>query len=290
MTPEEIADLHSQGYTSAPVTHTVLADLDTPLSVWLKLAGGPGTYLFESAAIGSEQWGRYSIIGLPAQRILRVFGNQVQILDDGEVVEDVHSDDPLAYIEQWRKQFRVAPLPEAPRFAGGLVGYFGYDTVRYVEKRLRDTAPKDDLGTPDILLMVSSDLVIFDNVRGSMTFITHVDTADPEALELGQSRLRKLAARVRTAEARIDAVRGNQLIAEEDFVSATGEAPFRSAVEEIREYIRAGDVMQVVLSQRMSVPVNAPPVNIYRALRTLNPTPQSHAKTHKACAVINPKP
>ncbi len=273
MTPEQFEALAASGYNSIPLVREVLGDLDTPLSAYLKLAAGPYSYLLESAAIGSEKWGRYSIIGLPARELLRVRGNEITIERDGSVAESHTVDDPLAFIAAYRARFRVPVLPHLPRFSGGLVGYFGYDTVRYVERRLRDSAPPDTLGTPDILLMVSNDVVIFDNVKGRMTLITHVDPADEFAYDAGNERLQRMAVRLREPAPAIDATRGNQPITEDDFVSVTGREPFLAAVEEIREYIRAGDVMQVVLSQRMSTPLNAPPINLYRALRSLNPSP-----------------
>ena len=167
MNSQRFAELAEQGYNRIPLVLETLADLDTPLSTYLKLASGPYSYLLESAQ-GGEKWGRYSIIGLPCKTVVRVIGNEITVETNGEVVERVASEDPLDFVEAFQARYRVAPDPTLPRFYGGLVGYFGYDTIRYVERRLRDTAPPDPLGTPDILLMVSEDLVVFDNLRGRM--------------------------------------------------------------------------------------------------------------------------
>jgi len=266
------AELAAEGYNRIPVVHTVLADLETPLSTYLKLARGPYSYLLESAE-GGEQWGRYSFIGLPARTVLEVRGRRIRVMTDGEEVEGLESDDPLAFIEAFQSRYRVPELPELPRFTGGLVGYFGYDCVRYVERRLAGGAPPDPLGTPDILLMVSEDLVVFDNLKGRMQLIRLVDPAEPDVY----TRTREaLEARARELVGRVPPIADsptNQPVQESDFASEFGEAPFRDAVERIREYIRAGDVMQVVLAQRMSLPFGADAVNLYRALRYLNPSP-----------------
>lgn len=272
MDQEQLNTLKKAGYNRIPVTHEVLADLDTPLSVYLKLAAGPYSYLLESAQ-GGEKWGRYSIIGLPARTILTVRGDDITITHDQKVVEQHKTSDPIAFIENYHKGFKVAPVEGLPRFHGGLVGYFGYDTVRYVEPRLRDSTPPDPLGVPDVQLMVSDDLVIFDNLRGTMQLISLIDPNDDDAL---QSTKEQLAARARQLAQPVPATvqsHSNQPVKESDFVSAFGEEEFKTAVEKIRDYIVAGDVMQVVLSQRMSLPFSAAPVDMYRALRNLNPSP-----------------
>jgi anthranilate synthase component 1 len=268
-TPSELLD---QGYNRIPLVHTCLADLDTPLSVYLKLASGPYSYLLESAQ-GGEKWGRYSIIGLPARTVLKVVDRQVTIETDGEVVESLTTDDPLAFIESFQARYKVPPLQDLPRFYGGLVGYFGYDTVRYTEARLKDSTPHDTLGTPDIMLMVSEDVVVFDNLKGQMQLISLVDPADPDSHQHVKETLAERARSLMRTVPTINETATNQPIEESDFVSEFGEAAFKQAVERIREYTRAGDVMQVVLAQRMSLPFGSEPINLYRALRSLNPSP-----------------
>ncbi len=259
-------------YVRTPIVHEALADLDTPLSVYLKLAAGPYSYLLESSQ-GGEKWGRYSIIGLPARTIIKVRGNQIEVSTDGVVSETVETDDPLSFIEAYQARYEIAQLPDLPRFYGGLVGYFGYDTVRYVEKRLRDTTPPDVLNTPDILLMVSEDVVVFDNVKGRMHLISLVDPAIPNIEQSTREKLENWVRALQQNKPDVPTGQANQKVEESDFKSAFGEEAFKTAVDKIRDYTRAGDVMQVVLSQRMSIPFNSPSINLYRALRSLNPYP-----------------
>ena len=273
MNQQEFDALASQGYTHIPVVHEILADLETPLSTYLKLANAPYSYLLESAAQGGEKWARYSIIGLPSRTVLRVRGETLATLEDGRVTDTQRTSDPLAAIEAFAKGFVAPDMPHLPRFYGGLVGYFGYDTVRYVEHRLAHSAPPDDMDTPDILLMVSQDVVIFDNVSGRMKLVALAEASRPGALDAAKESLAKRAALLDASAPTIAPSSANQPIEEEDFASAFGREQFMAAVERIREYIRAGDVMQVVLSQRMSIPFASAPINLYRALRSLNPSP-----------------
>ena len=259
-------------YRRVPVIHEALADLDTPLSVYLKLARGPYSYLLESAQ-GGEKWGRYSIIGLPARTVLRVNDRRVQVLNDDEIVEEVETDDPLSFIEAFQARFDVANLDELPRFFGGLVGYFGYDTVRYVEKRLQPSIADDRLDTPDIVLMVSEEVVVFDNLEGRMKMISLIDADDVSAQDRMHRRLQEREAALAQPVTGLEHGNANQTLRESDFVSEFGEEAFQEAVETIKEYTRAGDVMQVVLAQRMHIPFQAPSINMYRALRSLNPSP-----------------
>ena len=270
MTPEHVKKLAGEGYNRIPVTREVLADLDTPLSTYLKLANGPYSYLFESVQ-GGEKWGRYSIIGLPCRTVVRVYGEQIQVLTDGEPVEEVQHPDPLQWIEEFRQRYREPQIDGMPRFAGGLVGYFGYDTVRYIEPRLRDGVNEDTLQTPDILLMVSDEVVVFDNLTGKLQLIVHLDSAD--AWDAGQERLDQLMEAMRRPVTIPGALETSRQVSEDDFVSGFTREGFEAAVARIKEYIVEGDAMQVVLSQRLSVPFHAPPLDLYRALRGLNPSP-----------------
>jgi len=266
-----------------------LADLDTPLSVYLKLADGPYSYLLESSQ-GGEKWGRYSIIGLPAKTIITVRANVVEVSCLGEVTERVETEDPLAFIEAYQARYDVADAPDLPRFYGGLVGYFGYDTVRYVEKRLRDSAPPDPLGTPDILLMVSEDVVIFDNVKGRMQLVRLVDPDEPGIVQRTEQLLHERARTLLHAVPPIPDAQANQRIEESDFLSETGEQEFKQAVGRIKEYTRAGDVMQVVLAQRMSIPFTSPAINLYRALRSLNPSPYMYFMNLDEFQIVSSSP
>ena len=271
MTPEAFTALADQGYNRIPVVCEVLADLDTPLSVYLKLAEGPYSYLFESVH-GGEKWGRYSIIGLPCHTRLRVHGQHVLVETDGRVVEDLEVADPLAWIEAFQARYRAPELPDLPRFNGGLVGYFGYDTIRYIEPRLAECPNPDPIGNPDILLMVSDELVVFDNLRGSIFLIVHVDPSRGGTLGDAEARIRELIAAMQRGAPR-RRCDNPQRVDESDFVSGFTEADFKQAVGQIKDYILDGDCMQVVLSQRLSIPYQAPPLDLYRALRGLNPSP-----------------
>ena len=264
-------DAARQGYTRVPVVREVLADLDTPLSAYRKLAAGPYSYLFESVQ-GGERWGRYSIIGLPAREVVRITGSHIVV--DGEAGgEEFDRDDPIAWIEEYRQRYRTPDVPGLPRFNGGLVGYFGYDSVRYFEPRLGPAPGEDVLGVPDILLMRSEEVVVFDNLRGSLFLVVHVDPAEEGARAGAEARLdelqRKLRAPLPEPEHRVYGAP----VDENDFVSEFPRDRHAAAVEKIREYILAGDVMQVVPAQRMSCDFPAPAMDLYRALRYLNPSP-----------------
>ncbi|HHM04816.1 MAG TPA: anthranilate synthase component I [Gammaproteobacteria bacterium] len=271
MTRDQFQALAAKGYNRIPLMREVLADLDTPLSAYLKLADGPYSYLLESVQ-GGEKWGRYSILGLPCRTVLSVRGWEVSVRRDGEEVEQHRVADPLAWIESYQRCFRVAQVEGLPRFTGGLVGYFGYDTIRYIEPRLARCAKDDPLQTPDILLMVSEEVVVFDNLRGRLYVIVQADPAAPEAYERAQARLDRLVGRMAGATPRRPQVRATT-VGEQDFVSGFTQEGFERAVQRSKAYIAAGDVMQVVLSQRLSVPLSARPLDVYRALRSLNPSP-----------------
>ncbi|MGR9107432.1 MAG: anthranilate synthase component I [Gammaproteobacteria bacterium] len=271
MKPDQFRLFADQGYTHVPVSREILADLDTPLSAYLKLAEGPYSYLFESVH-GGEQWGRYSIIGLPCRTVLKISGDSICVENDGRVVESASSEQPLKWVEEFIGRYKVPEIDGLPRFNGGLVGYFGYETIAYIEARLKRGDKKDPLGTPDILLMVSEDLVVFDNLSGKLLIITHANPHREGAFLKAQQRLDELERRLREVKAVAPCCEPRQ-VAESDFVSGFTQAGFENAVSKVRDYIVAGDVMQVVLSQRLSIPYQASPLDLYRALRCLNPSP-----------------
>mgnify|MGYP003648744781 FL=1 len=275
MTPELFSSLASQGYNRIPVTREVLADLDTPLSSYLKLADGKYSYLLESVH-GGEKWGRYSIIGLPCQQVLKISGKHAQLELDNEVIEEHDLNDPLAFVEEFQARFKVPELEGLPRFNGGLVGYFAYDTVRYIEPKLAESCPPDPLKTPDILLMVSDQLVVFDNLSGKLMLIYHADPSVEDAYQLAQSVLDLLVHQLRNTASITPSktnIKQSTKIEETDFISGFSEAKFKAAVDTVKEYVLSGDVMQTVISQRMSIPFEANPLDLYRALRCLNPSP-----------------
>ncbi|MHA7816769.1 MAG: anthranilate synthase component I [Pseudohaliea sp.] len=275
MTPAAFQALAAEGYNRIPVSLEVLADQETPVSTYRKLAGGPYSYLFESVQ-GGEKWGRYSIIGLPCHTLVKVYGQLVETWEGGELAASETVADPLAWVEAFQARYRAAPAEDLPVFHGGLVGYFGYDTVRYVEERLADSCPPDTLGTPDILLMVSDEVLVFDNLAGTLKLIVNVDPAAEEALAAGEARLAALAGQLRQPAAPLPAVdlaARTETGLEDSARTSMDQAAYEAAVERVREYVLAGDVMQVVPARRISVPFAAPPLNLYRALRNLNPSP-----------------
>lgn len=277
MLQHEFNALAQQGFNRIPVFRQVLADLDTPVSAYIKLASGPYSYLFESVQ-GGEKWGRYSMIGLPCSTVIKVYGHRINIETDGKLCESFEVEDPLAYISEYQSAFKVAQHPELPVFQGGLVGYFAYDTVRYVEHRLQGHAPHDALQSPDILLMVSEEVLVFDNLAGTMNIIVLADTAKDNAFTLAQSRLDDI---VRLFDANIPPLspinvsvgKSAPVLSESSFISGFCQQDFESAVCKIKDYILAGDVMQVVISQRLTIPFQENPLQLYRALRNLNPSP-----------------
>ncbi|MQY52267.1 anthranilate synthase component I [Rhodocyclus tenuis] len=264
----EFNALAAQGYNRIPVTLETFADLDTPLSIYLKLANGPYTYLLESVQ-GGERFGRYSIIGLSSPTRIVVHGHQVLVLTGNRIAEREDDTNPLDFIGAYLKRFRAAPSTGLPRFCGGLVGCFGYDTVRYVETRLTRTQKPGDLGTPDIGLLLSEEIAVVDNLSGKLTLVVYAEPGVPGALQKAQSRLKELLARLREP-AQIPAETPQSSL---PAVSVFGEAQFRQAVQKAKRYITEGDIMQVVLSQRMSKPLAASPLALYRSLRSLNPSP-----------------
>jgi anthranilate synthase component 1 len=267
ITEQEFHALAKQGYNRIPLAVETFADLDTPLSLYLKLANQPFSYLLESVQ-GGERFGRYSFIGLPATTRISVRGKEVTLISaTGETTHTAAN--PLDFIEDYQARFKVAPLSGLPRFTGGLAGYFGYDTVRYIEPRLDKAAKKDVIGTPDILLMLTEQLAVVDNLSGKLTFIVYADPAHTDAYHSALQRLHELQRALRQPVQIPDAPQMRRYEAKSEF----GEAAFKAAVERSKQYIFDGDIMQVVLSQRMSQPFPASPLSLYRALRSINPSP-----------------
>jgi anthranilate synthase component 1 len=267
ITEAEFNALAAQGYNRIPLVAETFADLDTPLSLYLKLANKPFSYLLESVQ-GGERFGRYSFIGLPADTRISVRGKQVTLTSaSAETVTEVEN--PLDYIEEYQSQFKVAPLTGLPRFTGGLAGYFGYDTVRYIEPRLANCAKKDVIGTPDILLMLTEQLAVIDNLSGKLTFIVYANPTLPDAYRHASQRLEQLQRNLRQSVKIPDAPALRGVAAQSEF----GEEAFKQAVETAKQYIFDGDIMQVVLAQRMVQPFAASPLSLYRALRSINPSP-----------------
>lgn len=264
----EFNALAAQGYNRIPLVLETFADLDTPLSLYLKLANQPFSYLLESVQ-GGERFGRYSIIGLPAKTRIVAHGRKVEVIEGDAVVESVEDTNPLDFVKAYQARFKTPPYEGLPRFTGGLAGYFGYETVRYIEKRLANTSKPDAIGTPDVLLMVSEQLAVVDNLSGKLYFIVYADTSEANAYENAHSTLNALLKMLKRAVAIPETPPTDKTEA----VSEFGEENFKAAVKRAQQYILDGDIMQVVLSQRMSQPFTASPLSLYRVLRSLNPSP-----------------
>jgi anthranilate synthase component 1 len=264
----EFNALAAEGYNRIPLVVETFADLDTPLSLYLKLANQPYSYLLESVQ-GGERFGRYSIIGLPAKTRIVAHGRNVEVFQNNQVIESVQDTNPLDFVQSYQARFKVPPYQGLPRFTGGLAGYFGYETVRYIERRLADTVKADHINVPDVLLMVSEELAVVDNLSGKLYFIVYANPAEANAYNNARTRLADLIKRLRQSVA----IPESHAMPANEAVSEFGEANFKAAVEKAKRYIFDGDIMQVVLSQRMSQPFAAPPLSLYRALRSLNPSP-----------------
>jgi len=267
MTEAEFNALAAQGYNRIPLVLETFADLDTPLSVYLKLANAPYSYLLESVQ-GGERFGRYSFIGLPARNRIEVRGDRFKIIE-GDRSHTYRSADPLAEIASLLGKFKVAPQKGLPRFCGGLAGYFGYDTVRYIEPRLAQTNKPDVIGSPDILLMLTEQLAVVDNLSGKLTLIVYADPQQSRAYHIARQRLDELMRALRAPVKIPPAPKFPPQRAKSEF----GETAYKQAVVRAKRYIFEGDIMQVVPSQRISQPFPASPLNLYRALRTINPSP-----------------
>ncbi len=264
----EFAALAAKGFNRIPLVLETFADLDTPLSLYLKLANQPFSYLLESVQ-GGERFGRYSIIGLPAKTRIVAHDNQVQVLKNNVVVETVENTDPLDFVKSYQARYKTPPYEGLPRFTGGLTGYFGYETVRYIEKRLAGVKKPDAINVPDVLLMVSEEIAVVDNLSSKLYFIVYANTDQANAYDTALNRLSDLAKMLRKSVKIPESSPSETSVATSEF----GEDHFKAAVKKAQQYILDGDIMQVVLSQRMSQKFTAPPLSLYRALRSLNPSP-----------------
>lgn len=270
LTEKEYSMYAGRGFNRIPLAIDLLADLETPLSTYLKLCNQPYSYLLESLQ-GGETWGRYSIIGLACSERLEVRGKQVCYFAGENLREQISVDNPLEVVREYKARYRVPEISGLPPFSGGLVGYFGYNTVSFIEPKLGNQSTPDPIDAPDILLMVSEEVVIFDNLSGRLSVIVHANPELPDAYLHAQHRLQNITETLHRPLIEQPHFSGGASASEAE--SSFNEHDFKRAVEHCLEYIKAGDVFQVVLSQRMKVPFEARPLELYRALRTLNPSP-----------------
>jgi anthranilate synthase component 1 len=265
---KQFEDYKSKGFNRIPIVFESLADLDTPLSVYAKLANLPYSYLLESVE-GGERFGRYSIIGLPSKKVFKINGREISIFYNQKLIETIEHENPLDYIDSYLKSFKIPEDVYLPRYSGGLAGYFGYETIQYIEPKLAKNYLEDKLGLPDVLLMLSDEVIVIDNVSGKLFLVNYIDPSLDNAYENALKKIDVLLAKLS---------KGIGLRDESNFdhsepVSEFGEDHYKEAVDKIKNYIYEGDVMQVVLSQRMSQPFKYNPLSLYRSLRSLNPSP-----------------
>jgi anthranilate synthase component I len=271
ITELEFKRLAEEGHNRIPLMAEAFADLETPLSLYLKLAyghgGGKYSFLLESV-VGGERFGRYSFIGLPARTLLRATGFKTEVVTDGVVVE-THEGNPLDFIAAYQQRFKVALRPGLPRFCGGLAGYFGYDAVRFIEPKLAKTVKTGGIDTPDIQLLQCEELAVIDNLSGRLYLIVYADPAVPEAFQKAAQRLADLTAMLQNSVTAPAVKRGEANAVQRDFA----KADYIAAVLKSKDYIAAGDMMQVQIGQRLKKRFTESPLSLYRALRSLNPSP-----------------
>ncbi len=268
ITELEFKSLAAQGYNRIPLLSEAFADLETPLSLYLKLAGGAKHSFLLESVVGGERFGRYSFIGLPSRTLLRANGFVTEVVTDGQVVERDEGN-PLDFIERYQARFKVALRPGLPRFCGGLAGYFGYDAVRLMEPRLAKVNKSGGLDTPDILLLQCEELAVIDNLSGRLYLIVYANPAEPEAFFKAKRRLAELGDKLRYSVTAPPVKRGPSYAVEREFA----KSDYLAAVDRAKEYIAAGDMMQVQIGQRLKKRYTESPLSLYRALRSLNPSP-----------------
>ena len=286
MEKSQFNSLVDKGFNHIPLSREVLVDTDTPLALYLKLANNPYSYFLESVQ-GGEKWGRYSFVGLAAETVIKVNDYDVSIEKNGKLHKQYKVEDPLAWIEDYQSKFKVPQLEELPDFNGGLVGYFGYEIIKFIEPKLKNIKKKDELNVPDILLMVSNDLLVVDNLTSKVHIITHINP-EKESFEAGLSKLDIIEKNIRELF-NFDST-STEKIESEDFVSSFGKENFVNAVEKVQKYITAGDVMQVVPSQRLSCSFKSNPIELYRQLRILNPSPYMYFLNLDGFAIVGSSP
>jgi len=274
LTKEQFNAYKDQGFNRIPLVLESFADLDTPLSVYAKLANQPYSYLMESVE-GGDKFGRYSIIGLPSKLRIQINDNKILVIAGEEIKKEINDQNPLDFIEKFMEDFKVPTDLDLPRYSGGLAGYFGYETIKYIEPKLCKNFMEDKLDLPDILLMLSDEIVVFDNISGTLFIINYVDPSIPDAYELGLKKLQILVSKLQSGPSPFASFENSKSDSGNlsEVFSEFGEDQFKAAVEKAKQYIFDGDIMQVVLSQRVTKSFESTPLSLYRTLRSLNPSP-----------------
>jgi anthranilate synthase component 1 len=269
----EFKELSRQG-NLIPLYRETLGDIETPVSAFLKLKKTP-SFLLESVT-GGEKWARYSFIGIEPSMVIKCKGKKTEVISKNSEVKIQTGEDPLNVIKNTLSGFKPVTTRELPRFSGGLVGYLGYDVVKFFE-RVPDS-PKPEIDMPDIFLMFADTVVIFDNLKQTIKVVhnTYTEGKDiKDAYEEAEARIDKIIAELRqgTYPSTPIAHGLSPTTTTQDFSSNFTKRGFLNAVEKAKEYVMSGDVVQVVLSQRFERQINSHPFDIYRALRLINPSP-----------------
>ena len=274
LTKEQFEGYKKQGFNRIPLVLESFVDLDTPLSVYAKLANQPYSYLLESVE-GGDKFGRYSIIGLPSKLRIEISDNKILVIEGEKVKKEINDENPLDFIDEFMAGFKVPTDLDLPRYSGGLAGYFGYETIKYIEPKLFKKFVKDNLNLPDILLMLSDEIVVFDNISGTLFIINYVDPAIPDSYESGIKNLQLLVQKLQSGPSPFTSFEKPK--SNKEALSKVslefGEDEFKAAVSKAKQYIFDGDIMQVVISQRMNKSFKSNPLSLYRTLRSLNPSP-----------------
>ena len=274
LTKEQFEGYKKQGFNRIPLVLESFVDLDTPLSVYAKLANQPYSYLLESVE-GGDKFGRYSIIGLPSKLRIEISDNKILVIEGEKVKKEINNENPLDFIDEFMAGFKVPTDLDLPRYSGGLAGYFGYETIKYIEPKLFKKFVKDNLNLPDILLMLSDEIVVFDNISGTLFIINYVDPAIPDSYESGIKNLQLLVQKLQSGPSPFTSFEKPK--SNKEALSKVslefGEDEFKAAVSKAKQYIFDGDIMQVVISQRMNKSFKSNPLSLYRTLRSLNPSP-----------------
>ena len=291
LTKEQFLAYKKQGFNRIPLVLETFADLDTPLSVYAKLANQPYSYLLESVE-GGDKFGRYSIIGLPSKLRIQITDNKILVIEGDEVKKEIIDENPLDFIDKFMGDFKVPMDLDLPRYSGGLAGYFGYETIKYIEPKLCKEFLEDELNLPDILLIFSDEIVVFDNISGTLFMINYVDPGIKNSYELGIKNLQSLAKKLQSGPSPFASFEDTKLDNENltKVFSEFGENEFKSAVSKAKQYIFDGDIMQVVISQRMNRSFKSNPLALYRTLRSLNPSPYMFFYNMKDHYVVGASP
>jgi anthranilate synthase component 1 len=286
---QQFNEFAEQGFNRIPMYRCVSADLDTPLSAWLKLANGKNTFLFESV-VGGSRWSRYSIIGLSADINYVARDNQITKYVLGEIEESYSCENVLDELRMIKDEYKVPKIDELPAFNGGLVGYLGYEIIEHIEDKLKGKAPNDELHIPDVNLLLAEEIAVFDSLAGKVWIIIHANPDDDMAFAKGQKRLDELTHRLRSGSTGYAETINQNSIDNSDVKMSFTQKEFEQAVVKCKELIKSGDIMQVVLSQRMSTHFNARPLDVYRALRASNPSPYMYFMDFEDYQVVGSSP